>query len=286
MNAAPMRTAENAAAHTAVSGVAPASLTRIVALHQSRDALRKHWVIAYALALALAGFLLLHLAGSGPSALVSLLNVVLLLVPLVTLILGTASLYGAREFTELLLVQPIPRRALFAGLYLGLTLPLIGATVGGIVSPFLLTRAIDASTAPILAMLVTVSVLLVGVFTALAFVITVCVQDRARGLAVAIAVWLSLGVLYDAVVLALATALRDWPIERAMLIAMALNPIDLARTMLLLRLDVAALTGYTGAVFREAFGTTTGLVLAFGALTVWIVVPWWIGARAFDRRDF
>lgn len=282
MSATPVLTPER----TSGARHAQTSLTRIVALHQSRDVMRKRWVIAYAAALAIAGFLLLQLAGSGPSALVSLLNVVLLLVPLIALILGTASLYGAREFTELLLVQPIPRRALFAGLYLGLTLPLIGATVGGIALPFLLTRALDASTAPILAMLICVSALLVAVFTALAFVITVRVQDRARGLAAAIAVWLAMGVLYDAVVLALATALRDWPIERAMLAAMAINPIDLARTILLLRLDVAALMGYTGAVFRMAFGTTSGLAVAFAALTAWIVVPWWIGARAFDRRDF
>lgn len=263
-----------------------ATLIRIITLHQSRDVMRKRWVIAYAAALALAGFLLLRLAGSGPSALVSLLNVVLLLVPLIALILGTASLYGAREFTELLLVQPIPRRALFAGLYLGLTLPLIGATIGGIVLPFLLMRAVDATTGPILAMLAGVSALLVAVFTALAFVITVRVLDRARGLAAAIAVWLAMGVLYDAVVLALATALRDWPIERALLVAMTVNPIDLARTILLLRLDVAALMGYTGAVFRLAFGTTLGLAVALVALTTWIIVPWWLGARAFDRRDF
>lgn len=261
-------------------------LASVVALHQSKDVLRKRWVIAYALLLVLTGDLLLRLAGNGPSALVSLLNVVLLLIPLIALVLGSASLYSAREFTELLLAQPIPRRSLFVGLYFGLTLPLAAATAVGLTLPFVLERAIDATVAPMLFLLVTVSVLLVAVFTALAFVVTVLVHDRARGLGVAVLLWLGMGVLYDGLVLSVATALRDWPIERGMLAAMVLNPIDLARTILLLRLDVAALMGYTGAVFRAAFGSPAGATLALSALLMWIVVPWWCGARAFDRKDF
>jgi Cu-processing system permease protein len=267
-------------------GLGRFELAWIIAVHQSKDVLRKRWVIAYAVLLSISGVLLLRLAGNGPSALVSLLNVVLLLIPLIALILGSASLYSAREFTELLLAQPIPRRALFIGLYFGLTIPLAAATAVGLTLPFVIERAVDATSAPMLLMLVVVSVLLVAVFTALAFVITVVVHDRARGLAVAMLAWLGMGVLYDGLVLMLATALRDWPIERGMLAAMVLNPIDLARTILLLRLDVAALMGYTGAVFRAALGTATGAGIALALLALWVVVPWWIGARAFDRKDF
>ena len=263
-----------------------AALARTVAEHQWRDVVRSRWVIAYALVLAAAAELLLRLGGSGPSALVSLLNVVLLLVPLVSLVLGTASLHGAREFTELLLAQPIPRRALFTGLFLGHAVPLAGATLLAIALPFALERAIDADTAPALALFLVVAVLLVAAFTALAFLVAIAIQDRARGLGVAILLWLALGLVYDGVVLAVATAFRDWPLEKPMLALMVLNPIDLARTLLLLRLDVAALMGYTGAVFRMAFGTTAGMGAAVAALVAWVAVPWWLAARAFDRRDF
>lgn len=261
-------------------------LAWIIAVHQSKDVLRKRWVIAYAVLLIVAGDVLLRLAGNGPSALVSLLNVVLLLIPLIALILGSAALYGAREFTELLLAQPIPRRALFIGLYFGLTVPLAAATALGLALPFVFERAIDSTSAPMLLTLIAVSVLLVAVCTAMAFLVSVRVQDRARGLGVAMLAWLGMGVLYDGVVLSIATALRDWPIERGMLAAMVLNPIDLARTILLLRLDVAALMGYTGAVFSAAFGSTAGAGLALATLALWVVVPWWLGARAFERRDF
>ncbi len=270
----------------ATSSLGRVDLSWIIAIHQSRDVLRKRWLIAYAGLLTIAGDLLLRLAGNGPSALVSLLNVVLLLIPLIALILGAASLYSAREFTELLLAQPIPRRALFVGLYLGLTVPLASSTALGLTLPFLIERALDSTTVPMLALLVAVSMLLVCVFTALAFLVTVTVRDRARGLGVAVLAWLGMGLLYDGVVLAVATTFRDWPIERGMLVAMVLNPIDLARTILLLRLDVAVLMGYTGAVFRAAFGTTGGATLATVALVLWVIAPWWLAARAFDRSDF
>jgi Cu-processing system permease protein len=71
-----------------------------------------------------------------------------------------------------------------------------------------------------------------------------------------------------------------------MLAFMLANPIDLARTLLLLRLDVAALMGYTGAVFRMAFGTPAGMGIALVAMLAWVAGPWWFAARAFDRRDF
>ncbi len=35
----------------------------------------------------------------------------------------------------------------------------------------------------------------------------------------------------------------------------ALNPIDLSRILILLQLDVSAMMGYTGAVFKDFFGT-------------------------------
>ena len=262
------------------------ALARTVAEHQWRDVVRSRWLIAYALVLAVATELLLRLGGSGPSALLSLLNVVLLLVPLVALVLGTASLHGAREFTELLLVQPIPRRALFTGLWLGHAVPLAVATLLAIALPFAVERAIDADTAPALALFLVVAVLLVAAFTALAFLVATAVVDRARGLGAAILLWLVLGLVYDGVVLAVATAFRDWPLEKPMLVLMVLNPIDLARTLLLLRLDVAALMGYTGAVFRMAFGTAAGMSVAIAALVAWVALPWWLAARAFDRRDF
>ena len=100
-----------------------------------------------------------------------------------------------------------------------------------------------------------VFLLLVG----LAFLVAVLVRDRAAGLGIAIVMWLFLAALYDGLVLLTASALYQYPLDRLMIGFMLLNPIDLARVMFLLEFDVAALMGYTGAVFRRFFGTGLGL---------------------------
>jgi Cu-processing system permease protein len=64
------------------------------------------------------------------------------------------------------------------------------------------------------------------------------------------------------------------------------NPVDLARVLLLLRFDLAALMGYTGAVFQRLLGGWTGSRLAAAALTLWIVIPVACGQRMFQRKDF
>jgi Cu-processing system permease protein len=100
-----------------------------------------------------------------------------------------------------------------------------------------------------------------------------------------VGLWLVLALLYDGLVLLAVALLADYPVERAMLGAMLANPVDLARVVLLLQFDVAALLGYTGAVFARFFGGA-GLLVAAAALLAWIAVPLAAGARAFRRKDF
>jgi Cu-processing system permease protein len=52
-----------------------------------------------------------------------------------------------------------------------------------------------------------------------------------------------------------------------------LNPIDLSRTLILLKLDISALLGYTGAVFKQFFGTNFGLIISLIMLTLWVIFP-------------
>jgi Cu-processing system permease protein len=93
-------------------------------------------------------------------------------------------------------------------------------------------------------------------------------------------------VLYDGLVLVLAMLLADYPIERTMLGLTLGNPVDLARVLLLLRFDVSALMGYTGAVFQQFFGGALGIAIASTALALWVTLPVALGLRAFRKRDF
>jgi Cu-processing system permease protein len=257
-------------------------ITRYVVM----DVLRNRWVIAYAAFFLIATDVLIRLGGTGPRALVSLLNVVLLLIPLVTIVFGTIYWHGAREFNELLLTQPVDRSTLFHGLFAGLVLPLSAAFVLGTSIPLFAHRVIDAAGLGLLAMLLIVGVALTAIFGAIAVLVAGLVEDRLRGLAVALGVWLAMAVAWDGGLMWVAVQFRDYPVETPLLALSFLNPIDLARIAMVLRLDVAALMGHTGAIFQTTLGGTRGTVLALGALVLWALVPGLLALRAFRRRDF
>ncbi len=253
--------------------------------YELRDVVRGRWLIAYAVFFLLATEALLRFGGAGEQALLSLMNVVLFVIPLMSLVFGTVYLYGAREFNELLLSQPVNRRQLFGGLYLGLAAPLALAFALGVAIPFL-ARLGAAGSAAALAVLVTIGVALTLVFTAIAFLIAVRLDDRAQGLGAAVLLWLLLAVVYDGLVLIAASVFIDYPLEKPMLALMLVNPLDLARVILLMTFDAAALMGYTGAVFQRFFGSTIGLAMAGVALAAWIALPLAGAARLFARKDF
>ena len=79
---------------------------------------------------------------------------------------------------------------------------------------------------------------------------------------------------------------EHYPLDRFALIMTLFNPVDLSRVLIMLQLDISALMGYTGAVFRKFLGTGTGMAVAYGALVVWVVVPVMAFLRLARRKDF
>ena len=250
-----------------------------------RDLARSRWLAAYTMFFAFAAWALFRFTDSEQKALLSLVNVALFVVPLANIVFGSIYLYGAREFVELMLAQPVARKQLFAGLYLGLVGSLAGAGTIGLAVPLLLLQT-SRGTAVASLLLVAMVLALSCAFTGLAAVVAFRIEDRLRGLALALGLWLALAVAYDASILMLATRFADYPIERGMLAAMIGNPIDLARLLLLFQLDIAALLGYTGAVFQRFLGAGIGTAIAATALLAWAVLPAALGRRLFYRKDF
>ncbi|MDZ4862630.1 MAG: ABC transporter permease subunit [Gemmatimonadota bacterium] len=259
--------------------------TRILG-YQLRDIARNRWVLAYAAVLLLLTEVLFRLGGDGQRVVLSLLNLVLIFVPLVALTFGTLYLYTAREFIELLLAQPVGRGAMFAGLWGGLALPLIGAVTIGVGLPFLLHFGDGGIPIQAVLLLLGTGALLTASFTAIAFLLALRFEDRAMGFGAALLVWLACAVVYDGLVLLAVTIFADYPLETPLLILTLFNPLDLGRVLLLLELDVSALMGYTGAIFNQFLGTGLGLAVALIALLLWTVIPLAFGLRRFRRRDF
>jgi len=210
---------------------------------------------------------------------------VLLVLPLVALVFGTIHVYASREFVELLLAQPVPRRQLFAGLYLGLAIPLAGAFLVGAGIPFAIHARQGASLGGVAALL-TAGVTLSLSFAAIATWIALKTDDRLKGVGLAIGAWLVATVVYDGVVLGAAAAFGNYPLERPLLALMMANPVDLARVLVLTLLDVSALMGYTGALFEHTFDTALGTGVSVAVLIVWCAVPLGLAERRFRNRDF
>jgi Cu-processing system permease protein len=110
-------------------------------------------------------------------------------------------------------------------------------------------------------------------------------RDKAKGIGLSIMLWLFLSLMYDGLVLFFMFQFADYPIEKIMVLLTAVNPVDLARIQVLLQIDVAALMGYTGAIFKKLFGTQTGYFTSFIFMLVWIVVPYYFSLRLFKNKD-
>ncbi len=246
--------------------------------------LKSRWAILYTCFFLLVTLALFRFGGGGSRVALSLMNVVLFVIPLVSTIYGAMYLYNARDFTTLLLSQPICRDALFIGMYLGLALPLALCFVIGVLIPFLWFDG--GKSVAVFFLLLVSGVMLTLIFTVFALLLTTRFDEKVKGFGAALVLWLFLAIIYDGIVLAIAFAFSDYPLDKPMLALGMANPIDLARMTILMKLDASALMGYTGAVFREFFGSTSGIALALALMMLWTLVPLLAAARAFSKKDF
>lgn len=244
------------------------------------DILRNKIVIAYTAFLLVMSLSVFNLEDNASKGLLSLLNVVLLIVPLVSMVFSTIYMYNSSEFIELLVSQPLKRKTIWLSLFSGLALSLSLSFFVGAGIPILLYQP----TATGIMMLGT-GLLLSVIFVAVAIFAAVTTRDKAKGIGKVILLWLYFALLFDGLVLFLLFQFADYPLEKAMLAISALNPIDLSRILILLQMDISALMGYTGALFRNFFGTQSGILLAFLVLVAWCIVPLWLSLRKFSSKD-
>jgi Cu-processing system permease protein len=244
------------------------------------DILRNRIMMIYTLLLAALSWSVFALEDDSSKGVLTLLNIVLLTTPLVCIIFSTIYLYNSAEFIELLLSQPIRRKKIWTGLFLGLFFSLALAFLIGAGIPILLFAA-----GHIAVILIAMGILITAVFVAIGFLCYIMALDKARGIGFSILLWLFFSLLFDGLVLFLLFQFADYPIEKAMIGVSALNPIDLARIFIILQMDVSAMLGYTGAIFKEFFGTQGGAIFGFGLLCLWAVIPYLLSLRLFVRKD-
>lgn len=250
------------------------------------DLMRSRWSYVYFLFYLLLGVVLLFLNNDLSKAVITLMNVIIILVPLIGTIFGVMYYYNSREFTELLLAQPVKRSAIFLGQYLGVATSLAMSLVIGLGVPFVFYGIFNSDAIWDFSLLLVTGAFLTFIFTALAFVIALANENRIKGFGYAILLWLFMAVIYDGLFLMSLLYFEDYPLEKFSLIATMFNPVDLSRVLILLKLDISALLGYTGAVFHKFFGTNLGLILSMIMLSLWVLIPTLFIWRISKKKDF
>lgn len=244
------------------------------------DLARNRFALGYALVLLLVSIGLFMLEPENTKALITLTQVVLALTPLLALVFAIIYFYNQYEFTVLLAVQPLRRSAIVRAQFLAVASALLLSFLIGVGLPV-------AAWAPgaIGWTLLLTGLALTTVFSALGLFIAVRQRDRAKAVGIGLVTWVLLVLVYDSLLLWLMFTFSDRPIEPLIVPLAALNPIDLSRMLIMLKIDLAALLGYTGAVYQQFFGSTGGMLASFGALVLWTLMPVWGAGRAFARKD-
>lgn len=244
------------------------------------DILRNKIILAYTVILFVVTFSVFSLEDNSQKGMLTLLNLVLFIVPLVSIIFSTIYIYNSSEFIELLVSQPLKRKSIWLSLFIGIAGALSLAFIMGAGIPLLIY---DHSATSF--MMVANGILISVIFAAIAMVAAVSTRDKAKGIGWAILLWLYFSLVFDGLILFLLFQFSDYPLEKIMIFVSALNPIDLGRILILLKMDVSALMGYTGAVFKEFYGTQLGLIISFSVMLLWVILPLLYSLRIFNRKD-
>jgi len=244
------------------------------------DILRNKIVLAYTAFLLLISLSVFNIEDNAGKGLLSLLNIILIIVPLVAVVFSTIYIYNSAEFIELLVSQPLRRKKIWISLFTGLAGSLSLAFFAGAGIPVIVYA--PGATGLIM---VAVGIFLSVIFVAIAMLAAVTTRDKAKGIGISILLWLYFSLLFDGLVVFMLFQFQDYPLEKAMIVVSGLNPIDLGRIMILLKMDISAMMGYTGAVFKDFFGTGTGFAIALLVMFCWMIVPTWLSLRKFNRKD-
>ncbi|MCB0654438.1 MAG: ABC transporter permease [Saprospiraceae bacterium] len=250
------------------------------------DLMRSRWSYVYFLFYLVLGFVLFFLNSDVNKAVITLLNIIIVLTPLIGTIFGVMYYYSSREFVELLLSQPLKRSTIFVGQYLGVSISLSLSLIIGLGIPFVAYGVFRSGDIWDFTSLLITGGFLTFIFVALAYNIALSFNDKIKGFGFAILLWLFMAVIYDGLIMIMMISFQDYPLDKFALGAMMFNPIDLSRVLILLKLDISALLGYTGAVFQQFFGTSNGMIISMTVLLIWILMPLWRMIRVSRKKDF
>jgi len=255
-----------------------------MARKELNDSLRNRWFLLYTLAfiglslafsyMTLAGAGIVGFAGFGRTA-ASLINLVLLIIPLMALTIGAQSLAGEEERNTLayLLSQPINRAEIFLGKYLGLALSLLGSlTLGfGISGVVMALNGSGAADPTVYVQLVGLAFLLSLTMLSVGFLISAFTSRASVAVGIGLFLWLIFVFFGDLGMMGTAITLRI-PIDNLFLLSLT-NPLQVFKMAAILDIHATLdILGPAGIYASQRYGDMlVGFFLAVMAL--WVVAP-------------
>lgn len=255
-------------------------------LYSLYDMIRNRWMLYYTGFFLLLTCALLTLSSDFTQITITLTNVILSLTPLIGILFGCIYYFSSKEFIELLLTQPIKRKSVFAGIYLGLAVSLSISLVGGVLIPLTVSGHILSNGIQTLLLLLLLAIVLSIVFSLFAFIVCIRYDNKIKAFGISILLWLFFALLYDGIFLLLLMYFKEYPLEKLSTVMSILNPIDLTRILIIFKLDISAMMGFSGAVIKKFFGSNWGTVLISISLFLWVVLSFWTMLRLASRKDF
>ncbi len=250
------------------------------------DMIRNRWLFFYTGFFLIVTTALLFLSADPTKIIITLTNVILGITPLVGMLSGLMYFYNSREFAELLLTQPVSRNTVFTGIYLGIAASLTLSVCAGIIIPLLFYNIFSSDLLGEFLVLIGMAMTLSIIFSLIAFLIAIQFGEKIKGFGVAIFTWLFFALIYDGLFLILLMFFKAYPLEKLSIALTLLNPIGLARILIILKLDISAMMGYSGAVLEKFFGSGLGSAIIVLTLFAWIAIPAMGMLRISAKKDF
>ncbi len=267
-----------------------------IAGHELTINIRNRWTVLFAavfgaLALAISYFGLVTEAVVGFQGFTrtsaSLLNLVLYLVPIVSLTMGTLSLAGDRGGLELLFSQPVTRTEILVGKVFGLMLSVVSSTLFGFgLAGLLIAGQMGTEGLSRYLAFVGYALLLESAFISLGAMIAVLGGTRGRALGYSLFLWFFFVLFYDLLAVGITFLLRERAANVFIFVSLFGNPVDLARVGSLIALGDPAIFGYAGAALVKFLGgPTASTLLVVAGLILWTAVPLVVADLILRRQD-
>ncbi len=251
-------------------------------LSEIKNILKYKWVTGFAFLLTIITYAFIKVSGDFHKTVLSLANVIIVLIPLVVSFFTGLYWYYNDRYLEILLTQPIPRKQILFTRFAALSLILSISSVLGLLIPFLLYGYFSME----VFLLLIAALILTIIFVSTSILFCLVFSDRIKGMGFIVGFWIYLVLIHDGFLLLLLIALKDYPIDILSGWLGAMNPLGLARMILMLSFDGALLLGQVGAIMRNILSGSIIYFISFFIFIFWIAVPIGGATRRMKRKDF